>query len=287
MTRTVYLDGAFLPEQDARVSIFDRGFLMSDAVYEVTAVLAGKPVDLDRHLLRLQQSLAAIDVQQPPEWESFPAIHRDLILRNGLEDGLVYLQITRGNPGDRDFLFDMAPTRRPTVVMFTQSKPGLAEGAAAMAGIRVMLLPDLRWHRRDIKTTQLLYPSIAKTTARRAGVDDAWLVENGYVTEGTASNAAIIRGRTLITRPATTDILNGITRRGILALSQEAGLELAERPFTPEEAQSADEAFQTSAAGFVTPVIQIGDRSIGEGQPGPMTRRLRALCLSLARKGGG
>lgn len=282
MTRTVYLDGAYLPEHEARVSIFDRGFLMADGVYEVVSVLGGKLIDFDGHMARLEQSLDALSIRNPLLYHDYLEAHRQLVAINAIGDGLVYLQVTRGNPGDRDFAFPPADLP-PTVVMFTQSKPGLADAPTA-AGIRVVTIPDLRWHRRDIKTVQLLYPSLAKMEAKARGADDAWLVEDGKVTEGTSNNAYIIRNGTIITRELSTDILHGITRSAVLRLAREAQIGVEERSFTPAEAQEAEEAFFTSASAFVTPVIEIDGAAIGDGQPGPLTRRLREIYLEEARK---
>ena len=188
MTRTVYLNGAYLPETEAKVSIFDRGFLMADGVYEVTSVLGGKLIDFGGHCVRLARSLSELEMQNPHSEAEWLAIHRELVQLNGITDGMIYLQVTRGNPGDRDFAYPSADTK-PTVVLFTQDKPGLAENPAAKTGWRVISVPDVRWGRRDIKTVQLLYPSMAKMMAKKAGVDDSWFVEDGAVTEGTSNNA--------------------------------------------------------------------------------------------------
>ena len=237
--RTVYLNGDYLPEKEAKVSVFDRGFLMADAVYEVVSVLGGKLIDFDAHVARLQRSLAALDMRAPDAMGDLLAIHRELVARNDLIDGLIYLQVTRGNPGDRDFHYPASHTA-PTLVLFTQSKPGLAANPVAKTGIRVISVPDLRWARRDIKTVQLLYPSMAKMAAKRQGADDAWLVEDGVVTEGTSNNAYIVKNGKIITRQLSTDILHGITRASLLRYAAEAQMQIDERPFTIEEAQAAD-----------------------------------------------
>lgn len=284
MSRTVYLNGAYLREEDATVSIFDRGFLMADAVYEVTAVLDGKMIEFDGHVARLRRSLAELDMPLPDMFGSLRDIHQTLIHENGLTDGVVYLQISRGNPGDRDFAFPDPAQTPPTVVLFTQAKPGLAATPSAARGINVVSVPDLRWGRRDIKTTQLLYPSLCKMKAKEAGADDAWLVEDGYVTEGTSNNAWIIRGKTLVTRQTTRKILHGITRAAVIELTERAGFSLEERAFTLDEAKAADEAFLTSAAAFVMPVVQIDEAVIGNGRPGPITQQLRALYLKITHE---
>ena len=284
MSRIVYLNGEYLPEDQARISVFDRGFLMADGVYEVTSVLDGRLVDFDGHVKRLERSLGELDMPMPLTADELLAIHRELVVRNEVEEGGVYLQITRGAPGDRDFVFPDPATTPQTVVLFTQSKPGLADNPQAREGIRVISIPDIRWHRRDIKTVQLLYPSMGKMMAKAAGCDDAWLVEDGHVTEGTSNNAHIVSGGRIITRDLSTDILHGITRAAVLRFAREAQMEVEERPFTVEEAQAADEAFITSASTFVMPVVEIDGVRLGDGSPGPVAARLREIYLEESRK---
>jgi len=283
MTRTVYLNGDYLPETEARVSVFDRGFLMADGVYEVTSVLGGKLIDFGGHCARLARSLSELDMQNPHSDAEWLAIHRELVTRNDITDGMVYLQVTRGNPGDRDFAFP-GPEVTPTVVLFTQSKPGMAESPQAAIGLRVISIPDIRWGRRDIKTVQLLYPSMGKMMAKKAGVDDAWFVEEGAVTEGTSNNAYIVKGNRIITRQLSSDILHGITRAAVLRFAAEAQMVVEERPFTIAEAQAADEAFITSASAFVMPVVQVDGGDVGNGKPGPVATRLREIYLEEMRK---
>lgn len=283
MSRIVYVNGDYLPEEEARVSIFDRGFLMADGVYEVTSVLGGKLVDFDGHARRLARSLGELEMAAPVSDDELLEIHRELIARNGVEDGMVYLQVTRGNPGDRDFAFP-DKTVTPTLVLFTQSKPGLADSPQAKIGAKVISVPDIRWGRRDIKTVQLLYPSMAKMMAKKAEVDDAWFVEDGFVTEGSSNNVYIVKGGRIITRPLSEEILHGITRAAVIRLAAEAQMEVEERLFTVEEAQAADEAFFTSASAFVMPVVEIDGAAIGEGKPGPVAARLREIYLDEMRK---
>jgi D-alanine transaminase len=214
------------------------------------------------------------------------AIHRELVARNEVVDGGVYLQITRGAAGDRDFVFPDPETTPQTVVLFTQSKPGLAESPQAKTGIKVISIDDIRWGRRDIKTVQLLYPSMGKMMAKKAGCDDAWLVEDGFVTEGTSNNAYIVKDGKIITRDLSTDILHGITRAAVLRFAREAQMEIEERPFTIAEAQAADEAFITSASMFVMPVVEIDGAKIGSGTPGSVAPRLREIYLDESRKTG-
>ena len=214
--RTVYVNGTYLPETEATVSIFDRAFLMADGVYEVTSVLGGKLIDFEGHLARLERSLNELDIKKPAVFDDLLEIHRELVKVNGIEDGLVYLQVTRGSDGDRDFAFPDPETTEPTVVLFTQSKPGLANSPQAEKGLKIISIDDIRWGRRDIKTVQLLYPSMGKMMAKKAGCDDAWLVEDGHVTEGTSNNAYIVKGGKIITRQLSNDILHGITRAAVL-----------------------------------------------------------------------
>jgi D-alanine transaminase len=284
MSRTVYVNGTYLPEEDAKISIFDRGFLMADGVYEVTSVLGGKLIDFAGHCKRLARSLAELDMAAPVTDADLLAIHRELVAVNDVTEGLVYLQITRGAPGDRDFAFPDPATTPSTLVLFTQSKPGLAENPAAKTGMKVILIPDIRWGRRDIKTVQLLYPSMGKMMARKAGCDDAWMVEDGFVTEGTSNNTYIVRGNRIITRHLSSEILQGITRAAVLRLAAEAQMEVEERPFTIDEAKAADEAFFTSASAFVMPVVEIDGQALGTGTPGPVTARLRDIYLDEMRK---
>ena len=284
--RTVYVNGDYLPEDEAKISVFDRGFLMADGVYEVTSVLGGKIIDFDGHARRLVRSLDELDIPHPAVLPDLLEVHRELVRLNGIEDGMIYLQITRGNPGDRDFAFPDPATTAPTVVLFTQSKPGLADSPAAKTGIKVISIDDLRWDRRDIKTTQLLYPSMGKMMAKAAGADDAWMVEEGKVTEGTSNNAYIVKDGTIITRHLGNEILHGITRAAVLRFAREAQMKVEERSFTIAEAQEADEAFITSASTFVMPVVEIDGATVGAGQPGPVAARLREIYLDESRKAG-
>jgi D-alanine transaminase len=283
MARTVYLNGEYLPESEARISIFDRGFVMGDGVYEVTSVLRGKLLDFSGHLLRLNRSLGELGMKNPLQQEEWLAIHRKMVELNGIDEGIIYLQVTRGNPGDRDFAYPPEDTPQ-TVVLFTQSKPGLADNPQARQGIRVISIPDLRWARRDIKTVQLLYPSMAKMAAKDRGADDAWFTEDGFVTEGTSNNVYIVKNGRIITRPLSQEILHGITRASLLRYAAEAQMQIEERPFTIAEAQAADEAFFTSASAFVMPVIEVDGVALGSGRPGPVAARLRELYLEESLK---
>jgi D-alanine transaminase len=283
MSRTVYVNGDYLPETEAKVSIFDRGFLMADAVYEVTSVLDGKLIDFEGHAVRLTRSLTELEMANPVTDAELAEIFRELVRRNGIEQGMIYLQITRGNPGDRSFVYPDASVP-PTIVAFTQNVPNLADAPAAKTGFRVITIPDLRWDRVDIKTTQLLYPSMGKMAAKKAGCDDSWFVTDGEVTEGTSNNAYIVKGNRIITRQLSNDILHGITRASVLRFAAEAQFEVEERPFTVAEAQAADEAFSTAASIFVMPVVEIDGVAVGTGKPGPVAVRLREIYLDEMRK---
>ena len=282
--RTVYVNGEYLPENEAKISIFDRGFLMADGVYEVTSVLDGKLIDFDGHAKRLERSLDELDMPRPDVLPDLLEVHRELVRLNGIEGGMIYLQVTRGAPEERDCAFPDPQTTKPTDVMFTQNKPGLADNPTAKKGIKVISIEDQRWTRRDIKTVQLLYPSMGKMMAKAAGADDAWMVEDGAVTEGTSNNAYIVKGNTIITRNLGSEILHGITRAAVLRFAREAQMKVEERSFTIAEAQEADEAFITSASTFVMPVVDIDGASIGNGTPGPIAARLREIYLDESRK---
>ncbi|OYU16902.1 MAG: D-amino acid aminotransferase [Rhodobacteraceae bacterium PARR1] len=284
MTRIVYVNGDYLPEGEAKVSVFDRGFLMADGVYEVTSVLGGKLVDFPGHIVRLHRSLRELDMAAPCSDDDLLAMHRELVTRNGLDEGMIYLQVTRGNPGDRSFLFPSSDVK-PTLVAFTQAIPQLADAPAAKTGFKVISVPDIRWGRRDIKTVQLLYPSMAKMMAKKAGVDDSWMLDDdGFVNEGTSNNAYIIKGNRIITRQLTNDILHGITRAAVLRYAAEAQFEVEERPFTVAEVQAADEAFASAATIFVMPVVEMDGKAIGTGKPGPVVTRLREIYIEEMKK---
>ncbi|PRY23225.1 D-alanine transaminase [Aliiruegeria haliotis] len=283
MSRIVYVNGEYLPEENAKVSVFDRGFLFADGVYEVTSVLGGKLIDFAGHAKRLQRSLDELDMPAPDAMGDLLEIHRELLARNEIEDGLVYLQITRGAAADRDFAFP-GDDVKPTLVLFTQSKPGLADSPAAKVGIKVISIEDIRWGRRDIKTVQLLYPSMGKMMAKKAGADDAWMIEDGFVTEGTSNNAYIVTGNKIVTRHLGNEILHGITRAAVLRFAREAQMEVEERAFTIDEAKEADEAFITSASTFVMPVVNIDGTDLGDATPGPVAARLREIYLDESRK---
>ncbi len=282
MSRIVYVNGEYFAEEDAKISVFDRGFLFADAVYEVSAVLKGKLVDNDAHLKRLARSLGELKMTPPATGEEIEAIQIELIRRNSIDEGVIYLQATRG-AADRDFAFPKNAT--PSLVMFTQKK-SLSQNPAADVGISVITVPDIRWKRRDIKTVGLLPASMAKQAALDAGANDAWFVEDGFVNEGSSNNAFIVtHDGKIVTRHLGTEILHGITRKSVMELAKRENLEIEERPFTPEEAAEAREAFSTSASAFVMPVVKIDGHVLGNGVPGPVSEKMRKLYVEMVMNG--
>jgi D-alanine transaminase len=281
-SRTVYVNGDFVAEADAKISIFDRAFLFADSVYEVTAVLDGKLVDFDNHMSRLARSLGEMEIAAPLGPSELRAMHEALIERNGLREGLVYMQVSRGS-ADRDFAYPDGI--QPTLIAFTQDKT-LTNSPYAETGVKVVTLPDIRWKRRDIKSTALLAQAMSKEAAKRQGAFEAWMVEDGFVTEGTSSTSFIVLADgTLVTRQLSSAILAGVTRRAIIKLAEQTGIRVDERPFSVDEALAASEAFLTSASSVVLSVIEIDGAKIGSGEPGPVARQFREHYLSEARKG--
>ncbi len=278
MSRVVYVNGSYVPEEQGKISIFDRGFLFADGIYEVTAVLKGKLVDYDAHMERLERSLGEIRLDWPCSKEELKAMHLDMVKRNNLDEGWIYMQITRGS-ADRDFKFPKGV--KPTLIAFTQAKK-LVDNPDAVRGVSVITVPDIRWARRDIKSVMLLAPVLGKQAAYEAGAFEAWMVEDGKITEGTSSNAYIVKDGKVITRGLSNNILAGCTRRALFRLAKEKGVTLEERAFTPDEAYAADEAFLTSASNFVMPIVEIDNKRVGGGQPGPVTRKLREMFLEEA-----
>ena len=283
MSRTAYLNGRFVPHGQASVHVEDRGFQLADGVYEVWAVLDGRLSDAEGHFVRLERSLDELRIRRPMGRSALLAVLREAVRRNRVRHGLVYLQVTRGT-APRDHAFPPAATP-PTVVVSARTLPLEALDARASAGVAVITVPETRWARCDIKTVGLLPNALAKQAAREAGAVEAWFVDDlGLVTEGASTNAWIVDADGLLrTRDTNANILRGVTRNTLIGLARSEGLEVAERPFTVDEAKAAREAFLTSASAFVTPIVRIDGAPVGEGQPGPVTRRLRALYLEQAR----
>lgn len=279
MSRTFYVNGEFVAEENAKISVLDRGFLFADAVYEVSTVLNGKLIDNKAHLKRLSRSLSELSMAPPCPDEEINAAQLKLLELNDLSEGLLYLQVSRG-VADRDFAYPK--DAKSSLVMFTQAKNLLASPMAE-TGMHVISIPDLRWKRRDIKTVGLLAPSMGKQAAMDAGVHDAWMIEDGLVTEGTSNNAYIVTAdKKIQTRHLGTEILSGITRQAVLKFAREAGYAVVEEPFTIEQARQADEAFVTSASTFVMPVVNIDGVTLGDGTPGPVSKELRKVYIATA-----
>ena len=277
--RQVYINGEFKKEDEAKVSIFDRGLLFSDSVYEVTSVINSKLIDFKYHVERLDRSMNELKFKTLIDHDEILAFHRKLIELNNLKEGMIYTQVTRGVV---DRSFDMPKQAiKPTVLAFTQEKK-ILESDSAKNGIKVMTLEDMRWKRNDIKTTQLLYASMAKSEATAKGFDDAWMLRQGYVTEGSSNNVWIIRSKNIMTRQSDNLILSGITRAVVLECAKKLDYEVITKNFTKVDAESADEAFMTSATGLITSVIKINSSQIGDGKPGNFTKSLRAEYIKRA-----
>jgi D-alanine transaminase len=281
LEQIVYVDGSFVPMGEAKVSVFDRGFLFADGIYEVSAVLDGKLVDNASHLARLERSVREIALKLPETLPRIVEIQKELIERNGLVDGLIYLQVTRGAVVPRDFVFPK--DARPTFVMFTSVKD-IVNAASAKTGIAVKTVPDIRWARRDIKSVALLAQVLAKQAAAEAGCAEAWMIEDDMVTEGGSSSAFILtQDDVLVTRQNSSSILPGCTRKAVTRLAEEHQLRVEERPFSVSEALAAKEAFITSASLFVQAVVTIDGATVANGKPGAMTNRLREIDVDFAR----
>ncbi len=276
MTRQAWLNGVYVAAEEARISPFDRGFLFADGVYEVTAVYNGRTIDMERHLDRLERSLRELKFGAMPDRKELEEVHRRLVADNGIAEGYVYLQVTRGAYGSRDFV---APDK-PKLTCFAYAEArALIDTPAARNGSRILALPDIRWARRDIKSVGLLAQALAKTEAKARGADDAWLVApDGYVTEGASSNAWIVtQDGEIITRALSNMILAGITRHALFDSLGQQGRRITERSFTLDEAKNAAEAFSTAATGLVTPVVEIDGVKLGHGKPGPVTRGVQKI----------
>ena len=281
MSKLVFLNGQYLPEDAAKISVFDRGFLLADGVYEVVPVIRGQLIDVEPFLERFERSLHALSLPWPMTPESCLDVFRTLIERNELDEGGIYAQVTRGVAPR---VFEFPQGLEPTCMAFSFEK-NILESPHARDGVSVVTVEDIRWKRRDIKSIALLGQSLAKEAAVRQGAYEGWMVEDGHVTEGTASSAYIIKNGTLITRPLSNAILPGIRRRLILELAPRHGIPVEQRAFTPEEAYEADEAFLSSATTLIYPITRIDGHVIGDGQPGVITQQLRNLYIQTALSG--
>lgn len=283
MSRIAYVNGRYLPHAQAAVHIEDRGYQFADGVYEVIAVVDGKFVDADGHLARLERSLGEMRIREPVSPRALHAILCEIVRRNYVRTGRVYIQVTRGvAPRGHAFPENI----RPSLVVTARSTPALIAPPQAEKGVKVISGQDIRWKRCDIKTVGLTANVLARQAAEEAGAYEIFLVDDrGYVTECSASNAWIVdaEGR-LVTRPLDTGILPGITRARIMALAVQEGIEVDERAFTLEEAKEAREAFVTSATGFLMPVVQIDDTPVANGHPGAVARKLRSAYEHYAQR---
>jgi D-alanine transaminase len=279
-----YVNGSFVPLSEAKVSILDRGFLFADGIYEVSAVLDGKLVDNASHLARLERSVGEIALPLPESIERIIAIQKELIARNKLDSGLVYIEVTRGADRGRDFAFPKGV--KPTLIMFTSVKD-IVNAESAKRGIAVITVPDIRWTRRDIKSVALLAQVLAKQAAAEAGAGEAWMIEDGKVTEGGSSSAFILtQDDVIVTRQNGSEILPGCTRKAVVKLAEERQLRVEERAFSVDEALGAKEAFITSASLFVQPVVSIDGKTVANGRPGPVATRLREIYIDFAKATG-
>ncbi|MBW8783515.1 MAG: aminotransferase class IV [Novosphingobium sp.] len=278
----MWLNGEWLPADEARLPVFDRGLLFGQSVYEVAPVIAGRIANWPHHAARLASSLRQAGFADATEW---PPVLAELVARNALDEGRVYLQVTAGSAGDRDFLAPDPPPR-PNRFAFTQPALLIADPRAE-TGLRIVLRPDRRWGLRSAKTTQLLYAVLMKEEARAAGVDDAWLVEDGMITEATSQNAHIVDARgVLVSHPVDSGVLPGVTRISVLAIARELGLPIEERPFTPAELFAAREALVSAAGTLVLAVVEADGRPIGNGKAGPVTAEIRARYIARLRGEG-
>ena len=284
MSRIVYLNGKYYKESEAKISIFDRGLLFADSVYEVTAVIDNKLIDFPAHIERLENSLNELEIKNIFSYDLLLKMHKDLVNKNKFsnKEGLIYMQVSRGTI-ERDFLIkDIYVT--PNIFAFTQEKK-LTDVNYKTNGLEIITRNDLRWQRKDIKTTQLLFATLIKTEAHKLGADDAWLIDgDGFVNEGTSNNAYIIdKNNNIITRNLSNKLLPGITRKTIIEVAKKLKLSIEERPFTVKEALESNEAFISSASTLIAPVTKIDKNNIGQGQMGPITEILRETYIKISK----
>ncbi len=283
MGRIAYVNGRFVPHAEAFVHIEDRGYQLADAVYEVWALFDGKLADPEGHFARLERSLSELRIAMPMSQTALTLVLKEAVRRNGVREGLLYLQVSRG-VAPRDHAFPKTAVRPAVVITVSRVDRALTEARAAQ-GVAVVTTPENRWGRCDIKTVGLLPNALAKQKAREADAAEAWFVDDlGFVTEGASSNAWIVDGEgRLRTRDTNANILRGVTRHTLLDVIRGEGLQVDERPFTPDEAVTAREAFITGAGSLVLPVTAIDGRQVGKGVPGPIATRLRRLYIERAR----
>jgi len=274
------LNGDYVPRSSAKISIFDRGLLFSDAVYEVISVIGGRLIDMERHVTRLERSLGELSINAFADWST---VSQNLVAENGLQEGLIYLQVSRGVMDERDYRWP-APEMSPTIFAFAQERT-LIDNPMADRGMTIITRPDLRWQRCDIKTTQLLYASLMKMEAVAGGVDDVWMTRDDMITEGTSQNAHIInKDGVLISHQLDRRILPGVTRIEMLAQAKTMGLTVEERAFSIDEAKKAAEAFVSSSTLLIMPVVEIDGHKIGDGQPGERTGQIRQNYIAAVQR---
>ena len=283
MSRWAYVNGQFVRHGEASVHIEDRGYQLADGIYEVWAVFDGKLADTEGHFARLERSLGELRIRMPMSRKALELVLREALRRNRVREGLLYLQVTRG-VARRDHAFPTEPVA-PAIAITAKSLDRAATNAKAEAGVGVITVPENRWGRCDIKTVGLLPNVLAKQAARERGAAEAWFVDElGLVTEGASSNAWILdKDGTLRTRDTQANILRGVTRKTLLEVISREGLKVEERPFTPDEARQAREAFITGAGTLVTPVVSIDGQPVGDGRAGPLAVRLRRLYIEAAK----
>jgi D-alanine transaminase len=280
MKRIVFLNGEYVPPEEAKISIFDRAVTFGDAIYDVAGVLDGKLIDFEHHMQRYSNSLQKLSIESPLSQDEILHAFRKLVELNQLDEGLVYMQVTRGT-AERDFVWP--DDIKPTVFMFTQAKTA-GESKAAQTGITLVSTPDIRWARRDIKSVNMLGQVLAKKAAHDAGAYEALMIDDeGYITECGSSSFFIVRDKLILTRPLDNDILPGVTRRAVIALCNSQGFRLVETRFTLDEALTADEVFISAASSYVLPVVKIDDQEINTGTPGGLTLRLQEIYMAYAR----
>jgi len=284
MSRIAYVNGHYVPHREAVVHVEDRGYQFADAVYEVCEIWRGKVVDETRHLARLERSLGELLISMPMDRAALKVVVREVLRRNRIYDGIVYLQVSRG-VARRDHVFP-PPGTPPALVITARSLSREKGNQLAEQGVGVITVPENRWERVDIKSVSLLPNALARQKAKEAGAREAWFVDReGYVTEGAATTAWIVtRDGVLITRPNGRDILPGVTRLTLADLARREGLSIEERKFTVEEAKGAREAFMTAASTLVMPIVTIDGSPVANGHPGTIALKLRALFHEVAEK---
>ena len=284
MSRIVFLNGKYFKESEAKISIFDRGLLFADSVYEVTAVIDNKLIDFPAHIERLENSLNELEIKNIFSYDLLLKMHKDLVNKNKFsnKEGLIYMQVSRGTI-ERDFLIKDKDVT-PNIFAFTQEK-NLTDVDYKTNGLEIITRNDLRWQRKDIKTTQLLFATLIKTEAHKLGADDAWLIDgDGFVNEGTSNNSYIIdKNNNIITRNLSNKLLPGITRKTIIEVAKNLKLSIEERPFTVKEALESNEAFISSASTLIAPITKIDKNIIGQGQMGPITEILRETYIKISK----